>query len=142
MITFEIVQDLLPKKWRFSRQHLSRLSNACASALPEARGNVHVHIIDEHEMQRLNRIHRGKDKVTDVLSFPSGDAPIFGELGDVLICFTQAERQADGDVELELVDLLVHGILHLLGYDHETAKDAEVMFPLQDRIVGKGIRAL
>ena len=80
-------------------------------------------------------MYRTKDAITDVLSFPSGDAPIFGELGDVLICFPQAERQAQGDVQLELMDLLVHGILHVLGYDHEIPADAEVMFLLQDIIV-------
>lgn len=135
MITFDIAQELLPKKWRFSRQFLDKLAKAFEKELPNAQGDVHVHVVDEQEIRRLNRMHRGKDKVTDVLSFPSGDLPIFGELGDVIICYAQAERQAEGDVPLELADLLVHGILHLLGYDHEAPADAEEMFPLQDRLV-------
>jgi probable rRNA maturation factor len=56
----------------------------------------------------------------------------------VLISYPQAERQAeDGDIELELADLLVHGILHLMGHDHERAEDADKMFPLQDAIVAE-----
>lgn len=135
MITFNVSQDLLPKKWRFSRQFFLKAARAFALALPEAKGELHLHIVNESEIRRLNRMHRGKDKVTDVLSFPSGDLPIFGELGDVLICFAQAERQAEGDIPLELCDLFVHGTLHVLGYDHEDSQDAEIMFPLQDKIV-------
>jgi probable rRNA maturation factor len=136
MITFDVTQELIPKKWRFSRQFLQKVAKIFEKHLPSATGVVHVHAVSEEEIRRLNRMHRGKDKVTDVLSFPSGDLPIFGELGDVIICYSQAERQAEGDVTLELVDLLVHGILHLLGYDHEAPADAEEMFPLQDQIVG------
>lgn len=135
MITFDVAQELIPKKWRFSRQFLDNLTKACEKELPGAHGEVHLHAVGEEEIRRLNRMHRGKDKVTDVLSFPSGDLPVFGELGDVIICYAQAERQAEGDISLELADLLVHGILHLLGYDHEVPADAEEMFPLQDRIV-------
>lgn len=141
MLTFDISQDLIPKKWRFSRQFLAKTAQAFHAALPEASGEVHVHAVSEEEIRRLNRMHRGKDKVTDVLSFPSGDLPIFGEVGDVLICYPQAERQAEGDVQLELADLLVHGTLHVLGYDHEIPADAEEMFPLQDRIVGAILQA-
>lgn len=136
MITFDVAQDLIPKKWRFSRQFFDTLTRVFEKELPKAHGEVHVQAVSEEEIRRLNRMHRGKDKVTDVLSFPSGDLPIFGKLGDVLICYAQAERQAEGDIPLELTDLLVHGILHLLGYDHETPVDAEEMFPLQDKIVG------
>ena len=136
MITFDVAQDLIPKKWRFSRQFFQKTAQAFQSTLPDAEGEVHLHVVSEEEIRRLNRMHRGKDKVTDVLSFPSGDLPIFGELGDVIICYAQAERQAEGDIPLELTDLLVHGILHILGYDHEVPADAEVMFPLQDKIVG------
>lgn len=137
MITWDVAQEVLPKSWRFSRQYLRRVSYAFEVTLPKASGKVHVHIVDEAEIRRMNRLHLGKDQVTDVLSFPSGDAPIFGELGDVLICAVQAERQSAGDMELELTDLLVHGVLHLLGYDHLRAEDADRMFPLQDAIVAR-----
>lgn len=101
---------------------------------------VGVVLLDEHEMRELNREHRGKDEPTDVLSFPiDEDDELDGVtrlLGDVVICVPVAERQAaeqgvePGD---ELVDLLVHGVLHLLGYDHET--DDGEMLARQDAIV-------
>ena len=137
MIVFDVEQKRLPKPWQFSDAFLVRTAHVFATVLPHVQGEVHVHVVDDEEIRRLNRMHRGKDKVTDVLSFPSGDVAIFGHLGDVIISFAQAERQAEGDIELELVDLLIHGTLHLLGYDHEEPADAEEMFPLQDRIVGE-----
>lgn len=83
-------------------------------------------------------MYRSKDTVTDVLSFSyigqtTGESD---QLGDIVISVDQAKRQSqDGDLELELADLIIHGILHVLGYDHEQAKDAKEMFPLQDRLV-------
>jgi probable rRNA maturation factor len=92
-----------------------------------------VEFVGERRIRALNAEHRGNDQVTDVLSFPLEDA---GEglghalaggpprlLGDVVVCARQALRQARADAlppALELALLLVHGTLHLLGYDHET----------------------
>ena len=78
-------------------------------------------------MTELNREHRGLDEPTDVLSFPvDGLAPAAGprELGDVVICPEHTE---------DLSEAVVHGVLHLCGYDHET--DSGEMFALQDRIL-------
>jgi len=106
----------------------------------EAEGVGHaelsVELVGERRIRALNAEHRDKDEVTDVLSFPLEDA---GEgagpsgahslagpprlLGDVVVCARQALRQARADSlppALELAVLLVHGALHLLGYDHET----------------------
>jgi len=77
----------------------------------------------EREMRRLNRTYRGKDRPTDVLSFPGEETPDGVHLGDVVICVPVARRQAaraGHDVALELEVLLLHGVLHCLGYDHET----------------------
>jgi len=95
-----------------------------------------VELVGERRIRALNAEHRGKDEVTDVLSFPledagetPGRAPAGGpagpprRLGDVVVCARQALRQARADAlppALELAVLLVHGTLHLLGYDHET----------------------
>jgi probable rRNA maturation factor len=76
-------------------------------------------------MRALNREFRGKDRATDVLSFPAGEA--FDDpghyIGDVVISIDTAMRQA-GDIghtlEREVSELLIHGVLHLCGYDHET----------------------
>jgi probable rRNA maturation factor len=74
-------------------------------------------------MRRLNRVYRDKDKPTDVLSFPGDQNPDGRHLGDVVISVPTARRQADGfdhGVERELKTLVLHGMLHCLGYDHET----------------------
>ena len=138
MISFDVNQALVPAAHRLTRACLAKLSKALAEHIPQqAHGQVNVSFMSDAEIRRLNRMYRGKDTVTDVLSFGAG--PGISEpaqLGDVLIAYAQAERQAeDGDIELELADLLTHGVLHLLGYDHEQAADAEIMFPLQDAIV-------
>jgi probable rRNA maturation factor len=78
-------------------------------------------ITSDREVRELNRRFLGIDRPTDVLSFPSGSG--IGPLGDIAIAFPYARRQAEtlghgADVELRV--LLLHGVLHLLGYDHET----------------------
>lgn len=81
-----------------------------------------VRFAGDREMRRANRDFRGKDKTTDVLSFP-GDPEEGGHLGDILISVPTARRQAEAAghaVERELKVLLLHGILHCMGYDHET----------------------
>lgn len=85
--------------------------------------------MDAAEIQRLNREHRARDRPTDVLSFPVDEAgPALGprELGDVVICPDHTE---------DLTEAVVHGVLHLCGYDHET--DAGEMLDLQRRVLGE-----
>jgi probable rRNA maturation factor len=105
------------------------LSGTCA---------LSVCLVTDDEIRVLNREHRALDEVTDVLSFPvDGLDPLpqgmERELGDVVISPAQARRQAeDGELE-ELTTLVVHGLLHLAGFDHET--DSGEMFVRQDRLV-------
>jgi probable rRNA maturation factor len=83
--------------------------------------------VDAGEIQRLNREHRARDRPTDVLSFPvDGPGPTAGprELGDVVICPDHTE---------DLDEAVVHGVLHLCGYDHEA--DAGEMLALQDQVM-------
>lgn len=103
-------------------------------AAPEL-SELSVALVDNEEMARLNEQYRGKTGPTDVLSFgcddpcvAAGEEPI--TLGDVIIAPDVAAEQAadlETTVESELNLLLVHGILHLLGYDHESDEDAAVM---------------
>ena len=95
---------------------------------PEA-GSFAVRFTSDREMRRLNRDFRGKDKPTDVLSFPGGNAALAPRdaeaphLGDVVIAVPTARRQAGErgeEVARELRTLVLHGVLHCLGYDHET----------------------
>jgi len=105
--------------------------------------NVELSIVltDNQAIKQLNKDWRNKDKPTDVLSFPVNEKPAgykYTILGDVVISLPFAKKQATeiGFTEKEeILRLLAHGILHLLGYDHETSEeDAKVMFDLQDKI--------
>ncbi len=92
-----------------------------AAAILRVRGEVAVVLAGDGLLRRLNRAYRGKDRPTDVLSFP-GDGGESG-LGDVVISVATAERNARGlgrTLLQELDVLALHGFLHLLGYDHET----------------------
>jgi probable rRNA maturation factor len=108
---------------------------ALAAAAPRRKASVSVLLCGDARMRRLNREYRTIDRPTDVLSFPAED-PAF--LGDVAVDVPYAARQArrrghplDREVQL----LLAHGVLHLLGHDHET--DDGEMFRLQRRVVRK-----
>ena len=96
---------------------------------------------DDDQIQSLNRDYRGVDHPTDVLSFPQGSKdPHSGHvnLGDIIISLPRAAAQADADghsLEDELVLLVVHGLLHLLGYDHEKDDGREEMWGVQDDIL-------
>ena len=106
-----------------------------AAADPRGRTSVSVLLCGDARMRRLNREFRKIDRPTDVLSFPAGD-PAF--LGDVAIDVSYAARQARGrghSLDREVKLLLAHGVLHLLGHDHET--DQGAMFRLQGRLVKK-----
>ena len=87
---------------------------------------VTVAFVSDRKMRGLNKLFRGKNHTTDVLSFPfEADEfePDEQNLGDIVISLEQAARQAaenDLDLETEIKQLILHGILHLCGYDHET----------------------
>ena len=95
-------------------------------------------ITDDETIRKYNKEYRNKDRATDVLSFPMEDDII---LGDVAISFETAKRQseeAEINIDREVAFLFIHGLLHLLGYDHETSQeDEEEMFALQEKILKK-----
>ncbi|MFH1711762.1 MAG: rRNA maturation RNase YbeY [Patescibacteria group bacterium] len=136
MIHLDINQEFAPENKRLSKALIISIEEAINENVPSIPdGEIAVAYISDAEIKRLNRMYRKKDRVTDVLSFSYLDQK-HNHIGDVVISLAQAERQAlEGDLQLELVDLIVHGVLHTLGYDHKEAADAEEMFPLQDKIV-------
>lgn len=102
---------------------------------------ISIVLATDATVRRLNRIYRGQDKATNVLSFPA-DAPAgsSGLLGDVIIAFGVAatESKAEGkDLSAHLAHLVVHGVLHLLGYDHGKEKDAVIMERLESDIMAR-----
>lgn len=111
---------------------------------------VDVSLVDEKTIQDINREYRKIDRVTDVISFAFlddkdprdqiNDPNIPQMLGEIFICLPQAKRQAEeigNSLLRELRFLFVHGLLHLLGYDHMKKEDEEIMFPLQEEILKK-----
>ncbi len=104
-------------------------------------GELNLLFVDESEMHRLNLAHMNRDRPTDVLSFPldgaDGDGPgIEVLIGDIVVCPSYAARQApehagelshDGSLDDELALLVVHGVLHVLGWDHEDPVEAQKM---------------
>jgi probable rRNA maturation factor len=117
---------------------LERAARAAFAAAPPARqGTYAVTIVltDDEEMRALNRIWRGKDAPTNVLSFPANDAVSeAGLIGDVVLAYETTRKEAR-DESLALADhvshLVVHGVLHLLGFDHEGDEEAEQMEDLE-----------
>jgi probable rRNA maturation factor len=117
-----------------------------AAALAGRRGAAElvVRIVDEAEMTALNRDYRGKDRPTNVLSFPFEPPPelppdLAGDLiGDLVICAPVVRREAGEQgksVESHWAHMVVHGVLHLLGYDHVKDADAQVMEGLEKAIM-------
>jgi probable rRNA maturation factor len=108
---------------------IRRAALAALAAAGVRDGHVAVTLVGEVGIRRLNRAHRGIDRATDVLSFPvDGAEPSAGprELGDVVICATFTEN---------LPEAVVHGVLHLCGFDHE--RDGGEMEALQRRVLAE-----
>ena len=110
---------------------------------PERDTEIAVRVVDADEIQTLNRLYREKDYPTNVLSFPAGDieglppdAPQL--LGDVVVCASVVADEAseqDKAVADHWAHMIVHGTLHLLGFDHETEVEAAEMEALETRIL-------
>jgi len=110
---------------------------------------VEVNLVDDAEIHSLNRLYRGIDHPTDVISFAfldnvdkeiaiRGDVPRL--LGEIMISYETAARQAEvygHSLAREMKFLFAHGMLHLLGYDHVREEDEKAMFALQDKILEK-----
>ena len=102
-------------------------------------------IVDESTIHEINKTYRGKDSVTDVISFALEDDKTFIKtdyriLGDIYICLEKAKSQAKEyghSLLRELSFLTIHGLLHLLGYDHMGKEDEQVMFGLQEMILNE-----
>ena len=109
-----------PKRWQL-------FTSRALKVTPAEAANVTIAFISDRQMRELNRQWRGKTGTTDVLSFPAGEDefanPNGSNLGDVVISAEQAARQAkehELTLDEEIAQLILHGLLHLCGYDHET----------------------
>jgi probable rRNA maturation factor len=128
----------------FSSRKLKKVAQKVLEIVEQDQAELCLVLVGNAEMRKLNAQFRKRDYPTDVLSFPAGDELPTGVqlLGDVIISVAKAKEQAKAKrrtLDEELVTLLIHGIVHLLGYDHERSpKDARIM----DRLEKKIYRAL
>lgn len=121
------------------------VERAVQAVNPGRDADVSVRIVDEQEMQALNRNYRDQDKPTNVLAFPAGDAGFVppGEvplLGDIVVCAGVVAREADEQGKPpghHWSHMLVHGTLHLLGYDHHEEAEAAEMEGLEKSVLAR-----
>ena len=142
--SIEILLQLRHHGWTDDIQNLEEKCRSVAlAALGSENGPAELSLVlaDDEFVQGLNRQFRNIDKATNVLSFPGNTAidGVPGILGDVVIAYQTASREAI-EANIELVDhlshLIVHGILHLLGYDHENDAEAGKMEGREIEILG------
>jgi len=141
------------RKHRLNVRALERTATNLLAAAGESGSTLSLSFVGDAAMRRLNRESRGKDRTTDVLSFPLLDTPALKPkarspanaapermLGDIVISVDAALRQAadyDARLDAELARLMIHGLLHLLGHDHEEARERVAMEREERRLARK-----
>ncbi len=151
----ELENECLKNYLNASIEILSEFLSSNSLGLPEGKVEgfeLSLNLCADDQIKQLNNEYRGKDKVTDVLSFPVHDSLRPGEvdemflesllnLGDVIICKSVAKKQSvefKVTYEQEIVHLLVHGVLHLSGFDHEVSEEEEIiMVGHEEKLVEK-----
>ena len=134
----ELVQRAAGKN--FPSRKIKKIALTILELVAEKKAELSLALIGNAEMRKLNARYRKKDYPTDVLSFPvDGIMPKESRLlGDVIISVDKAIEQAKSrghSSEQELITLLIHGVVHLLGYDHERSpREARAMGPVEKRI--------
>ena len=124
------------KKWNKYKIDFEKIANAAVSAVYKD-SEVSITLVDDKEIHRLNKQYRGIDKPTNVLSFELGDDIL---LGDIFISLDTVKREADTaniSVPEHTAHMIVHGILHLLGFDHIDDAQAKVMESKEIQILKK-----
>ncbi|HEY0281843.1 MAG TPA: rRNA maturation RNase YbeY [Rhizomicrobium sp.] len=133
---------ILETKWRSARGLGARLKRAAAEALAQGGGETDaaltILLTSDRHVHSLNLGFRSEDRPTNVLSFPSSMGAK-GYLGDIAIAYGVTATEAKGAGK-SLIDhathLAVHGVLHLIGFDHATARQAKIMESLETRVLG------
>ena len=142
-MSFCIDIRMADRRWRRVRGLSAQVQRAAELALKRAKAprgsELTILLADDARLRLLNRRFRGKNKATNVLSFPAVGAS--GRyLGDIALAYEIAAKEARAGAA-RLIDhvthLTVHGVLHLSGFDHETKRDAALMEPLETRILGE-----
>ena len=140
MIRFEVNYGRLKPSQRIPKKRIESLFLHAERVLKlKTNREASIAFIGKSEMTRLNEVYHGAQGVTDVLSFSEEEGKATtGYLGEILIYYPRAQIQAKErgvSARSEVEVLIVHGLLHLLGYDHDTKSKETKMFGLQDRIL-------
>ena len=147
----EIDINIKDERWNDSLQDIHNQTQSIISFVLSTQINADIYmdisivLADNQFIQNLNKTYRGKDKPTNVLSFPQTDtieeiAPPICSLGDVIIAYETIIAEAleqNKSPENHYTHMLVHGCLHLLHYDHETEDEAKIMENLEIEILKK-----
>lgn len=142
-MTFSIDIQVNDPRWRKVRGLSPRLQRAAELALKRGKAGksaaLTILLADDAQLKDLNSRFRGRNRATNVLSFPA-DAAEGAYLGDIALAYGLTAQEARKGAK-RLVDhamhLTVHGVLHLLGFDHQTERDASRMEPLETKILGE-----
>ena len=126
----------------FVKKDILPIINSVAKKEKKISGILEVTVVSKPTIKKLNKKFRGKNSITDVLSFSmvEGKVSIGPVLGEIYICYEQIIKQAKefGVTSREEFNrMLVHGLLHLVGYDHVKDLDANKMFALQEKILSQ-----
>jgi probable rRNA maturation factor len=126
-----------------SPARLARTAGRALAAVGRAAGDVDVLVVDDPAIKRLNRLHRGVDRRTDVLAFPletPGPSPLVGQIVISAQTARRQARQVDVSLATELDLLVTHGVLHLVGYDDRDPVEARLMHERERQILSAGRR--
>jgi probable rRNA maturation factor len=132
IITQNLTNSKIPARFYRRAKVLLRIIN---KLIHTKFNEIGVVFVRPNIIRSLNRVYRGHNKITDILSFTYQAKPVMGEL---IICATQAKQQAQHEgisFNDELERLFIHGCLHLAGYDHMKKKDHRLMRALEDKIL-------
>ena len=143
MNNYEIINDT--KEEIKELEEIEKLVDFALNYLNIKNSIFNIIIVNEDKIKELNKNYRNIDRVTDVISFALEDDNTFIEtymrvLGDIYICIEKAHSQAleYGHSFLRVISFLtIHGLLHLLGYDHMKEEDEKIMFKLQEMILNE-----
>lgn len=128
-------------RWKALHGTVKQAAEAVLASKRLKRVALNVALADDHAVQALNRDYRGKDKPTNVLSFPNGEVEEgVRQLGDVILSYDTLVREATAQkkpIKHHVTHLVIHGVLHLLGYDHEADAEAEAMEAFEIKLLAR-----
>jgi probable rRNA maturation factor len=128
--------------YKVEKKQVEKIAELASKMEKKIKGSIEINVVNKKIIKKLNKEFRGKNKETDVLSFSLLETNSWGNdlIGQIFICFPKIQIQANdfGVTEKEeFARMLIHGLLHVVGYDHMLKKEAAKMFGLQEKILEK-----